>query len=317
MFGALHTNTDNDHLHVVFYQPKTIGDDKLVDYRNIKNLYTNKRVFERTKIYLDNVMEQSINQPLFKEMYESIHLLKAEFKEITRKKDNIKKLIQLSNDLNYLNQKKGRLQYANLEMRASLEQKYLKDKTPEQEKESRQYSAMKQKIDGVLDNLVYYNKDIYPKLDKVDALLSNALHINLSITDKELKKLPADKKDRYKLNLAQYREYKKELHRDLGNILLSSVKEINVENHKNMITNRIRRQKFFQNGKRIKYSREFTHNQKKYSTNIYQKLSQQLNNHIYNSLKKAQEIRLQAEKELLQFQEELKRVNQLTNEMHM
>jgi hypothetical protein len=62
-FGALHTNTDNDHLHVVFYQPEAVKKENLVDFNDFKNLLTKKETINRVKRYAFLTIENKLNAP--------------------------------------------------------------------------------------------------------------------------------------------------------------------------------------------------------------------------------------------------------------
>jgi hypothetical protein len=133
-FSALHENTDNDHLHVVFYQPviceKPIDSNFLntqkyakfpkdskefKEYiKERKNVITAQSCIKDTIKFVGNRMDRILNCASIKELLNDINAMKDITKTKIKSSNEEKILVNLNN---YITKEKGidgRLQYANI-----------------------------------------------------------------------------------------------------------------------------------------------------------------------------------------------------------
>jgi hypothetical protein len=135
-FSALHTNTDNDHLHVVFYQPNNVDENKIVksnfieaskykkfpknsaEFKNYvverQKVITKKSCIEHVKFHLGCKMDEVLCNGCVKESLALLNEIRRDYKIEIKINNSNKVLIDLNNDINHLKREEGRMQYANI-----------------------------------------------------------------------------------------------------------------------------------------------------------------------------------------------------------
>ncbi|MBQ6280112.1 MAG: hypothetical protein IJK72_01445 [Mycoplasma sp.] len=124
-YAAEHTNTKHTHLHIMIYQPDTVKEKDIVDYRVKSNCMTSMWVRTNTVRYTQK-MVHALNDELVQTFLETKHKMQSLFKQEIKKevfKDEIHKLALAINELKG---NKGKLQYKELVKYSKLDKNQFK-----------------------------------------------------------------------------------------------------------------------------------------------------------------------------------------------
>ncbi|GMO16971.1 MAG: hypothetical protein Ta2E_08250 [Mycoplasmoidaceae bacterium] len=273
-FSALHTNTDNDHLHVVFYQNNKVEEAKIIkssfleavkfkkaskDSEDFKfyleehrKVFTSQKCINNTKNHLFSLMDQSMDSDVIRGILKSINENKIAFNTEIKKAPE-KHLLELARDVEENKGKDGRLQYNNLT-------KWANTNNPEWKAKNDKMKLLVKKVDNTVNSVISNDKDLSSRFKLVDNKLRHALNL--------------DSKDfqdpqKHKLHLSYYEKINKELKANLGNSVLNECKKLSEKEKDNRMSSSILKSKKLSHAKfkgyRSSPEREYVYKEKEYT----------------------------------------------------
>jgi len=162
-YGVYHNNTENHHLHLIFYQPKSVKDNKILDPEIKKNCFIPKKTFNKCIDYLQNDILLDISTWKKNAIFETKKELQYVFKKSLEQDVYLEPRKALANELANFNNGKGRLQFKQIVERSKM---YESDIPLEIRQKPNyipcyKYYNLKQHIDTVI-GIVKGHKDVKP-----------------------------------------------------------------------------------------------------------------------------------------------------------
>lgn len=119
-YGVYHNNTENHHLHLIFYQPKSVKDSKILDPEIKKNCFIPKKTFNKCIDYLQNDILLDISTWKKNAIFETKKELQYVFKKNLEQDVYLEPRKALANELANFNNGKGRLQFKQIVERSKM-----------------------------------------------------------------------------------------------------------------------------------------------------------------------------------------------------
>ena len=119
-YGVYHNNTENHHLHLIFYQPKSVKDNKILDPDIKKNCFIPKKTFNKCIDYLQNDILLDISTWKKNAIFETKKELQYVFKKSLEQDVYLEPRKALANELANFNNGKGRLQFKQIVERSKM-----------------------------------------------------------------------------------------------------------------------------------------------------------------------------------------------------
>ena len=212
-YAAEHTNTKHTHLHIMIYQPDTVKEKDIVDYRVKSNCMTSRWVRTNTVRYTQK-MVHALNDELVQTFLETKHKMQSLFKQEVKKevfKDEIHKLALAINELKG---DKGKLQYKELVKYSKLDKKQFKAlvKNKPYAVSPTNAKIILNKVDSLREFIIRNDSVLAKQQKEVNKALDTVFPINTR-----------DKEINYYNSLDKQR-FSSELHTNLNNQIFNLVK---------------------------------------------------------------------------------------------
>ena len=212
-YAAEHTNTKHTHIHIMIYQPDTVKEKDIVDYRVKSNCMTSRWVRTNTVRYTQK-MVHALNDELVQTFLETKHKMQSLFKQEVKKevfKDEIHKLALAINELKG---DKGKLQYKELVKYSKLDKKQFKAlvKNKPYAVSPTNAKIILNKVDSLREFIIRNDSVLAKQQNEVNKALDTVFPINT--TDKEINYYNSLDKQRFS----------SELHANLNNQIFNLVK---------------------------------------------------------------------------------------------
>jgi hypothetical protein len=246
----LHTNTDNDHLHIVFYQPencKKVVKSKFLEtqqyaYFDKKSKEFKEYVAERKKVvtpmsciknvqnHLGMMLDQTFASEPLRELLRMTNELKAKTKHVIANSTEDKVLLDLARSVQEKKGDEGRLQYANLVKWAKIKPD---DRIPGAVENQKNMKILVAEVDASVKYFME-NKEVKSKFTDVFGKFEQVLGIG-----KDNKTKPGDA---FKFQLRK-RYFDEQVVQGtktvIANAILQELKNINVEKKQNRENSRM------------------------------------------------------------------------------
>lgn len=162
-YGVYHNNTENHHLHLIFYQPKSVKDNKILDPDIKKNCFIPKKTFNKCIDYLQNDILLDISTWKKNAIFETKKELQYVFKKSLEQDVYLEPRKALANELANFNNGKGRLQFKQIVERSKMHESDIPLEIRQKPNyiPCYKYYNLKQHIDTVI-GLVKGHKDVKP-----------------------------------------------------------------------------------------------------------------------------------------------------------
>lgn len=162
-YGVYHNNTENHHLHLIFYQPKSIKDNKILDPDIKKNCFIPKKTFNKCIDYLQNDILLDISTWKKNAIFETKKELQYVFKKSLEQDVHLEPRKALANELANFNNGKGRLQFKQIVERSKMHESDIPLEIRQKPNyiPCYKYYNLKQHIDTVI-GFVKGHKDVKP-----------------------------------------------------------------------------------------------------------------------------------------------------------
>lgn len=162
-YGVYHNNTENHHLHLIFYQPKSVKDNKILDPYIKKNCFIPKKTFNKCIDYLQNDILLDISTWKKNAIFETKKELQYVFKKSLEQDVYLEPRKALANELANFNNGKGRLQFKQIVERSKMHESDIPLEIRQKPNyiPCYKYYNLKQHIDTVI-GLVKTHKDVKP-----------------------------------------------------------------------------------------------------------------------------------------------------------
>ena len=162
-YGVYHNNTENHHLHLIFYQPKSVKDNKILDPDIKKNCFISKKTFNKCIDYLQNDILLDISTWKKNAIFETKKELQYVFKKSLEQDVYLEPRKALANELANFNNGKGRLQFKQIVERSKMHETDIPLEIRQKPNyiPCYKYYNLKQHIDTVI-GLVKTHKDVKP-----------------------------------------------------------------------------------------------------------------------------------------------------------
>lgn len=162
-YGVYHNNTENHHLHLIFYQPKSVKDNKILDPEIKKNCFIPKKTFHKCIDYLQNDILLDISTWKKNAIFETKKELQYVFKKSLEQDVYLEPRKALANELANFNNGKGRLQFKQIVERSKMHESDIPLEIRQKPNyiPCYKYYNLKQHIDTVI-GLVKTHKDVKP-----------------------------------------------------------------------------------------------------------------------------------------------------------
>lgn len=160
-YGVYHNNTENHHLHLIFYQPKSVKDNKILDPDIKKNCFIPKKTFHKCIDYLQNDILLDISTWKKNAIFETKKELQYVFKKSLEQDVYLEPRKALANELANFNNGKGRLQFKQIVERSKMHESDIPLEIRQKPNyiPCYKYYNLKQHIDTVI-GLVKTHKDV-------------------------------------------------------------------------------------------------------------------------------------------------------------
>ena len=160
-YGVYHNNTENHHLHLIFYQPKSVKDNKILDPDIKKNCFIPKKTFNKCIDYLQNDILLDISTWKKNAIFETKKELQYVFKKSLEQDVYLEPRKALANELANFNNGKGRLQFKQIVERSKMHETDIPLEIRQKPNyiPCYKYYNLKQHIDTVI-GLVKTHKDV-------------------------------------------------------------------------------------------------------------------------------------------------------------
>lgn len=223
-YGVYHNNTENHHLHLIFYQPKSVKDNKILDPDIKKNCFIPKKTFNKCIDYLQNDILLDISTWKKNAIFETKKELQYVFKKSLEQDLYLEPRKALANELANFNNGKGRLQFKQIVERSKMHESDIPLEIRQKPNyiPCYKYYNLKQHIDTVI-GLVKTHKDVKP--------LNNQLENSwdgLKYKTKQLIKSQSPKTQIKQMAAVNsfINSQKKDLYLNLGNEVLQQAKSM-------------------------------------------------------------------------------------------
>ena len=223
-YGVYHNNTENHHLHLIFYQPKSVKDNKILDPEIKKNCFIPKKTFNKCIDYLQNDILLDISTWKKNAIFETKKELQYVFKKSLEQDVYLEPRKALANELANFNNGKGRLQFKQIVERSKMHESDIPLEIRQKPNyiPCYKYYNLKQHIDTVI-GLVKTHKDVKP--------LNNQLENSwdgLKYKTKQLIKSQSPKTQIKQMAAVNsfINSQKKDLYLNLGNEVLQQAKSM-------------------------------------------------------------------------------------------
>lgn len=223
-YGVYHNNTENHHLHLIFYQPKSVKDNKILDPDIKKNCFIPKKTFNKCIDYLQNDILLDISTWKKNAIFETKKELQYVFKKNLEQDVYLEPRKALANELANFNNGKGRLQFKQIVERSKMHESDIPLEIRQKPNyiPCYKYYNLKQHIDTVI-GLVKTHKDVKP--------LNNQLENSwdgLKYKTKQLIKSQSPKTQIKQMAAVNsfINSQKKDLYLNLGNEVLQQAKSM-------------------------------------------------------------------------------------------
>ena len=223
-YGVYHNNTENHHLHLIFYQPKSVKDNKILDPDIKKNCFIPKKTFNKCIDYLQNDILLDISTWKKNAIFETKKELQYVFKKSLEQDVYLEPRKALANELANFNNGKGRLQFKQIVERSRMHESDIPLELRQKPNyiPCYKYYNLKQHIDTVI-GLVKTHKDVKP--------LNNQLENSwdgLKYKTKQLIKSQSPKTQIKQMAAVNsfINSQKKDLYLNLGNEVLQQAKSM-------------------------------------------------------------------------------------------
>ena len=223
-YGVYHNNTENHHLHLIFYQPKSVKDNKILDPEIKKNCFIPKKTFNKCIDYLQNDILLDISTWKKNAIFETKKELQYVFKKSLEQDVYLEPRKALANELVNFNNGKGRLQFKQIVERSKMHESDIPLEIRQKPNyiPCYKYYNLKQHIDTVI-GLVKTHKDVKP--------LNNQLENSwdgLKYKTKQLIKSQSPKTQIKQMAAVNsfINSQKKDLYLNLGNEVLQQAKSM-------------------------------------------------------------------------------------------
>lgn len=162
-YGVYHNNTENHHLHLIFYQPKSVKDSKILDPEIKKNCFIPKKTFNKCIDYLQNDILLDISTWKKNAIFETKKELQYVFKKSLEQDVYLEPRKELANELANFNNGKGRLQFKQIVERSKMHESDIPLEIRQKPNyiPCYKYYNLKQHIDTVI-GIVKGHKDVKP-----------------------------------------------------------------------------------------------------------------------------------------------------------
>lgn len=162
-YGVYHNNTENHHLHLIFYQPKSVKDNKILDPDIKKNCFIPKKTFNKCIDYLQNDILLDISTWKKNAIFETKKELQYVFKKSLEQDVYLEPRKALANELANFNNGKGRLQFKQIVERSKMHESDIPLEIRQKPNyiPCYKYYNLKQHIDTVI-GFVKGHKDVKP-----------------------------------------------------------------------------------------------------------------------------------------------------------
>lgn len=229
-YAAEHTNTKHTHMHILIYQPNTVKEEDIVDYRVKSNCMTTRWVRTNTVRYTQK-MVHSLNDELVQTFLETKHKMQSLFKQEVKKDVFKEEIHKLALAINEFKGDKGKLQYKELVKYSKYDEKKFKilAKNKAYAVSPTNAKIILNKVDSLREFIIRNDRLLAKQQKEVDKSLETVIPINTK--DKEINYL----------NQIDRRRFANELQDNLNNQILNSVKrECSLELNK--LTDEFRKQ---------------------------------------------------------------------------
>lgn len=223
-YGVYHNNTENHHLHLIFYQPKSVKDSKILDPDIKKNCFIPKKTFNKCIDYLQNDILLDISTWKKNAIFETKKELQYVFKKSLEQDVYLEPRKALANELANFNNGKGRLQFKQIVERSKMHESDIPLEIRQKPNyiPCYKYYNLKQHIDTVI-GIVKGHKDVRP--------LNNQLENSwdgLKYKTKQLIKSQSPKTQIKQMAAVNsfINSQKKDLYLNLGNEVLQQAKSM-------------------------------------------------------------------------------------------
>lgn len=223
-YGVYHNNTENHHLHLIFYQPKSVKDNKILDPDIKKNCFIPKKTFNKCIDYLQNDILLDISTWKKNAIFETKKELQYVFKKSLEQDVYLEPRKALANELANFNNGKGRLQFKQIVERSKMHETDIPLEIRQKPNyiPCYKYYNLKQHIDTVI-GLVKTHKDV----KSLNTQLENSWD-GLKYKTKQLIKSQSPKTQIKQMAAVNsfINSQKKDLYLNLGNEVLQQAKSM-------------------------------------------------------------------------------------------
>ena len=223
-YGVYHNNTENHHLHLIFYQPKSVKDNKILDPDIKKNRFIPKKTFNKCIDYLQNDILLDISTWKKNAIFETKKELQYVFKKSLEQDVYLEPRKALANELANFNNGKGRLQFKQIVERSKMHETDIPLEIRQKPNyiPCYKYYNLKQHIDTVI-GLVKTHKDV----KSLNTQLENSWD-GLKYKTKQLIKSQSPKTQIKQMAAVNsfINSQKKDLYLNLGNEVLQQAKSM-------------------------------------------------------------------------------------------
>ena len=195
-YAAEHTNTKHTHMHILIYQPNTVKEKDIVDYRVKSNCMTTWWVRTNTVKYTQS-MVHTLNDELIQTFLETKHKMQAMFKHEIKKDVFKEEIHKLALAINELKGDKGKLQYKELVKYSKLdEKKFLQiSKNKDYAISPTNAKIILNKVDSLREFIIKNDSALAKQQIEVNKTLAAVFPINSK--DKEINYLMQNYRDGY------------------------------------------------------------------------------------------------------------------------
>ena len=195
-YAAEHTNTKHTHMHILIYQPNTVKEQDIVDYRVKSNCMTTRWVRTNTVKYIQS-MVHTLNDELIQTFLETKHKMQAMFKQEIKKDVFKEEIHKLALAINELKGDKGKLQYKELVKYSKLdEKKFLQiSKNKDYAISPTNAKIILNKVDSLREFIIKNDSALAKQQIEVNKTLDSVFPINSK--DKEINYLMQNYRDGY------------------------------------------------------------------------------------------------------------------------
>ena len=229
-YAAEHTNTKHTHMHILIYQPDTVKEKDIVDYRVKSNCMTTRWVRTNTVRYTQK-MVHSLNDELVQTFLETKHKMQSLFRQEVKKDVFKEEIHKLALAINELKGDKGKLQYKELVKYSKYDEKKFKTlaKNKTYAVSPTNAKIILNKVDSLREFIIKNDSALAKQQNEVNKSLNIVFPINTK-----------DKEVNY-LNQIDRQRFGNELQTNLNNQIFNLVKDY-TSSKINLLTDEVRKQ---------------------------------------------------------------------------